>query len=113
MPRSPVASDPFHALSQGARRAVLDSLVAVERPVGEIVELVRISQPQVSKHLRVLGGAGLVSCRVEGRRHFFRVNHEGLAPLRGWLDTYERAWTERLDRVDDYLLDLLRLEGPT
>jgi len=87
--------------------------VAGERPVGELVDVLQLAQPQVSKHLRVLSDVGLVTCRAEGRRRLYRLDHERLRPLHGWLEKYERVWNERLDRMDDYLKDLQGKERAT
>jgi DNA-binding transcriptional ArsR family regulator len=65
-----------------------------------------MSQPQVSKHLRVLSEVGLVRCRADGRRRLYRLESAHLRPLREWLAQYEVAWNERMDRVDDYLKEL-------
>jgi DNA-binding transcriptional ArsR family regulator len=69
-----------------------------------------ISQPQVSKHLRVLSEVGLVKCRADGRRRLYRLDPEHLRPLHDWLEKYEQSWNERLDRMDVYLSDLQRKE---
>ena len=87
--------------------------MAGERPVGELVDVLQLAQPQVSKHLRVLSDVGLVTCRAEGRRRLYRLDHERLRPLHGWLEKYERVWNERLDRMDDYLKDLQGKERAT
>ena len=84
-----------------------------EMTVGELVEVLRLAQPQVSKHLRVLSDVGLVKCRAEGRRRFYRLDDEHLRPLHDWLDKYEQYWNRRLDRLDDYLTDLQRKEETT
>jgi DNA-binding transcriptional ArsR family regulator len=65
-----------------------------------------MSQPQVSKHLRVLSEVGLVRCRAEGRHRLYRLEPARLRPLHEWLATYEQTWNDRLDRVDDYLKEL-------
>ena len=70
-----------------------------------------MSQPQVSKHLRVLSEVGLVTCRADGRRRLYRLEPERLRPLREWLAAYEQAWTARMDRVDDYLKELQQQGG--
>jgi len=108
MARSSTTSDVFNAVADGHRREVLDALIAGEKAVGEIVNGLSMSQPQVSKHLRVLSEVGLVRCRADGRRRLYRLEPERLRPLREWLATYERAWNERMDRVDDYLKELQR-----
>jgi len=110
MARAAAASDLFTAIAEAPRREILDALVDGERAVGELVDVLHMAQPRVSKHLRVLNDVGLVSCRAEGRRRLYRLNHECLRPLQGWLEKYERAWNERLDRMDDYLKELQRKE---
>ena len=65
-----------------------------------------MSQPQVSKHLRVLSEVGLVRCRAEGRRRLYRLGPARLRPMHEWLAKYEQAWNNRLDRLDDYLKEL-------
>jgi DNA-binding transcriptional ArsR family regulator len=104
--RSPTTSDVFNAIAEARRREVLDALIAGEKAVGEIVNDLSISQPQVSKHLRVLSEVGLVRCRAEGRRRLYRLEPARLRPLQEWLAKYEQAWNDRMDRVDDYLKEL-------
>jgi DNA-binding transcriptional ArsR family regulator len=104
--RSSTTSDVFNAIAEGRRREILDALIAGEKPVGAIVEDVSMSQPQVSKHLRVLSEVGLVSCRAEGRRRLYSLEPARLRPFHDWLAKYERALNERLDRLDDYLKEL-------
>jgi DNA-binding transcriptional ArsR family regulator len=110
MARAAAASDVFNAIGEAHRREILDALVTGERPVGELVGVLRLTQPQVSKHLRVLSDVGLVTCRAEGRQRLYRLDHERLRPVRDWLEKYEQSWNERLDRLDDYLGDLQRKE---
>jgi DNA-binding transcriptional ArsR family regulator len=104
--RSPTTSDVFNAIAEAHRRDILDALIAGERAVGEIVDHVSMSQPQVSKHLRVLSEVGLVRCRAEGRRRLYRLEPAHLRPLREWLAKYEQAWNDRMDRMDGYLKEL-------
>ena len=104
--RSPTTSDVFNAVADRHRREVLDALIAGEKAVGEIVNDLSMSQPQVSKHLRVLSEVGLVRCRADGRRRLYRLEAAHLRPLREWLAAYEQAWNARMDRVDDYLREL-------
>jgi DNA-binding transcriptional ArsR family regulator len=111
MGRSSTTSDVFNAMAEAHRREVLDALMAGEKAVGEIVNDLSMSQPQVSKHLRVLSEVGLVRCRAEGRHRLYRLEPDRLRPLRDWLAKYERAWNDRMDRVDDYLKELQRQEG--
>jgi len=109
--RSSTTSDVFNAIADGHRREVLDALIAGEKAVGEIVNDLSMSQPQVSKHLRVLSEVGLVTCRPEGRRRLYRLEPARLRPLREWLAAYEQAWNARMDRVDDYLRELQQQGG--
>ena len=104
--RSSTTSDVFNAIAEVRRREILDALMAGEKPVGAIVNDLSMSQPQVSKHLRVLSEVGLVRCRADGRRRLYRLEPARLRPLHEWLAKYEQAWNDRLDRVDDYLKEL-------
>jgi len=104
--RSSTTSDVFNAIAEARRREVLDALIAGEKAVGEIVHDLSMSQPQVSKHLRVLSEVGLVRCRAEGRRRLYRLEPARLRPFHEWLAKYEQAWNDRMDRVDDYLKEL-------
>jgi DNA-binding transcriptional ArsR family regulator len=109
--RSSTTSDVFNAVAEARRRDILDALVAGEKAVGAIVDDLSMSQPQVSKHLRVLSEVGLVSCRAEGRRRLYRLEPAHLRPFHDWLAKYEQAWNDRLDRMDDYLKDLQHKES--
>ncbi|HJU36755.1 MAG TPA: metalloregulator ArsR/SmtB family transcription factor [Gaiellaceae bacterium] len=111
MARSSTTSDVFNAVAEARRREILDTLSAGEKAVGTIVEDLAMSQPQVSKHLRVLSEVGLVSCRAEGRRRLYRLEPARLRPMHDWLARYEQARDERLDRMDDYLKDLREKEN--
>ena len=104
--RSSTTSDVFNAIAEARRRQILDALMGGEKAVGAIVDDLSMSQPQVSKHLRVLSEVGLVRCRAEGRRRLYRLEPARLRPLHEWLAKYEQAWNERLDRMDDYLKEL-------
>jgi DNA-binding transcriptional ArsR family regulator len=104
--RSPTTSDVFNAIAETGRREILDVLITGEKAVGTIVADLSMSQPQVSKHLRVLSEVGLVRCRADGRRRLYRLEAARLRPFHDWLAKYEQAWNERLDRVDDYLKEL-------
>jgi DNA-binding transcriptional ArsR family regulator len=106
--RAPTTSDVFNAVGDVHRREILDVLLAGEKTVGAIVDAVSMPQPQVSRHLRVLGDVGLVRCRAEGRRRLYRLAPEQLQPLQTWVATYERAINDRLDRIEDYLEELQR-----
>ena len=106
MARAATTSDVFNAVADVHRREILDALIAGEKPVGAIVNDLSLSQPQVSKHLRVLSEVGLVRSRAEGRRRLYRLEPARLRPFHDWLAKYEQAWDERLDRMDDYLKEL-------
>jgi DNA-binding transcriptional ArsR family regulator len=104
--RTPTTADVFNALSEARRREILDTLMAGEKAVGAIVDDLSMSQPQVSKHLRVLSEVGLVRCRADGRRRLYRAEPARLRPMHEWLAKYEQAWSDRLDRMDDYIKEL-------
>ena len=106
MARASTTSDVFNAIAEADRREVLDALISGEKAVGTIVSDLSMSQPQVSKHLRVLSEVGLVTCRAEGRRRLYRLEPAHLRPLHDWVAKYEQAWNDRLDRLDDYLQEL-------
>jgi DNA-binding transcriptional ArsR family regulator len=106
MARASTTADVFNAISEAHRRQILDVLAAGEKPVGAIVEELSISQPRVSKHLRVLSEVGLVRSRARGRHRLYRLDPTCLRPVGDWIAKYEHLWNERLDRLDDYLSDL-------
>jgi DNA-binding transcriptional ArsR family regulator len=108
MARAATTSDVFNAVADARRREILDALLAGEKPVGTIAGDLALSQPQVSKHLRVLSEVGLVSCRAEGRLRLYRLEPASLAPMHEWLGRYQRMMNDRLDRMDDYLQELQR-----
>ncbi|HUC27557.1 MAG TPA: metalloregulator ArsR/SmtB family transcription factor [Streptosporangiaceae bacterium] len=104
--RASTTSDVFNAIAEADRREILDMLMTGEMAVGAIVNGLSMSQPQVSKHLRVLSEVGLVRCRADGRRRLYRLEPARLRPLHDWLAKYEQAVNDRLDRLDDYLQEL-------
>ena len=108
MARASTTSDVFNAVGDAHRRAILDVLITGEKAVGAIVSDLSMSQPQVSRHLRVLSEVGLVRCRAEGRRRLYRLDPESLRPMHDWVAKYERAINDRLDRIEDYLKELQR-----
>ena len=112
MARSATTSDVFNAIAESHRRDILDTLISGEKAVGTIVDDLSLSQPQVSKHLRVLSEVGLVKARAEGRRRLYSLQPARLRPLHDWLLKYEQAWNERMDRMDDYLKELQREGEP-
>ena len=99
MPRAATRSDVFNAVAEPQRRVILELLVSEERPVGELVRLLRVAQPSVSKHLRVLRDVGLVQVRREGRNMLYRTNASGIQPLHDWAGAFERHWRHQLQRI--------------
>ena len=96
----------FEVLAEPTRRRILDLLREQPRLVGELADLLKLSQPGVSKHLRVLREAGLVRVLQEAQRHWYELRPEPLAEIDAWLQTYRHLWESRLDRLDDYLQEL-------
>jgi DNA-binding transcriptional ArsR family regulator len=101
MPRAATTSDAFNAVAEPRRREILSYLAVKERPVGDIVKSLRIEQPSVSKHLRVLKDVGLVCARREGRKMLYRTNAEAIRPLHEWTSTFERYWSNQLARIKE------------
>ena len=93
----------LQVLAEPRRLEILDLLRDGERPVGELVDRLRLSQPAVSKHLRVLKEAGLVEVRPDAQRRLYRIRPEPLAELDEWLASYRRLWMTHLDRLEDHL----------
>ncbi len=109
--RSTTTSDVFNAIAESHRRDVLDALITGEKAVGTIVTDLSMTQPQVSKHLRVLSEVGLVTCRADGRRRLYRLEPAPLEPMQEWLSKYEQVLNDRLDRLGGYLKDIQQQEG--
>jgi DNA-binding transcriptional ArsR family regulator len=93
----------FELLAEPTRRRILDLLRDGERPVGELVDRLAMSQPAVSKHLRVLRESGLVDVRVDAQRRLYRLRPEGLREVDAWIAPYRRLWEGRLDRLEQQL----------
>jgi DNA-binding transcriptional ArsR family regulator len=110
MARAATTTDAFNAVAEPRRRQILDALAAGERPVNEIVEMLGLAQPQVSKHLRVLREVGAVEARSDGRRRLYRLNGPALKPIHDWVKNYERSWSERFDQLDVVLEELKQKE---
>src|SRR4051812_22967407 len=106
MARAATTTDAFNAVAEPRRRQILDLLAAGERPVSDLVELLGLAQPQVSKHLRVLREVDLVRVRDAGRQRVYRINARPLKPLHDWLARYEQLWNERFDLMDAVLDEL-------
>lgn len=99
MPRASTTSDAFNAVAEPRRREILSYLATREHSVGEIVVTLRLAQPSVSKHLRVLRDVGLVRARRERRRILYRTNADSIRPLHEWTKTFERFWGHQLMRI--------------
>ncbi|MDQ6885284.1 MAG: metalloregulator ArsR/SmtB family transcription factor [Candidatus Dormibacteraeota bacterium] len=106
MARAATTADAFNAVAEPRRREILDLLAGGERPVNDLVEMLGLSQPQVSKHLRVLREVGVVEVRVEGRQRVYTLNGPALKPIHDWVKNYERSWSERFDELDAVLEEL-------
>lgn len=110
MARAATTTDAFNAVAEPRRRQILDLLAGGERPVNDIVALLDMAQPQVSKHLKVLREVGLVQVRDDGRRRLYRLNGRPLKSIYDWVRNYERSWGERFDALDVVLEELKREE---
>src|SRR5438874_7222930 len=110
MARAATTADAFNAVAEPRRRQILDALVDGERPVNDLVRLLGLAQPQVSKHLRVLREVGAVDVRDEGRQRLYRLNGHALKPIHDWVENYEHSWSERFERLDLVLEELKQQE---
>jgi DNA-binding transcriptional ArsR family regulator len=104
--RAATTTDAFNAVAEPRRRQILDALMGGERPVNDLVRVLGLAQPQVSKHLRVLREVGVVEVRDDGRQRLYRLNGHALKPIHDWVTRYERTWSERFDRLDAVLDEL-------
>jgi DNA-binding transcriptional ArsR family regulator len=110
MARAATTADAFNAVAEPRRRQILDALADGERPVNDLVGLLGLTQPQVSKHLRVLREVGAVDVRDRGRQRLYRLNGRALKPIHDWVKNYERSWSERFERLDVVLEELKQKE---
>lgn len=110
MARQATTSDAFNAVAEPRRRRIIDLLSAGELSVNDIAAALGISQPQASKHLRVLRQVGLVYVRSSGQQRLHRLSGSGLKPIHDWVGQFERFWNESFDRLADYLDELQRQE---
>ncbi len=110
MARASTTTDAFNAVAEPRRREILDALAGGERPVNDLVSLLGLAQPQVSKHLRVLLEVGAVDVRSEGRQRLYRLNGHALKPIHDWVKNYERSWSERFDQLDVALEEVKQQE---
>src|SRR6201991_5272881 len=104
--RAATTADACNAVAEPRRREILDVLAGGERPVNDLVRLLGLAQPQVSKHLRVLRQVGAVDVRDEGRQRLYRLNGHALKPIHDWVKNYEHFWSERFERLDVVLEEL-------
>ena len=100
MARAATTTDVFNAVAEPRRRQILDVLAGGERPVNDLVRVLGLAQPQVSKHLRVLREVGAVDVRRDGRQRLYRLNGHALKPIHDWVRHYERSWSARFGELD-------------
>jgi DNA-binding transcriptional ArsR family regulator len=112
MARAATTADVFNAVAEPRRRAILDTLVDGELAVNDLAAALALTQPQVSKHLRVLRAVGAVAVREDGRQRLYRLNGAALRPIHDWVASYEHLWSERFDRLDGLLDELVQKEEP-
>jgi DNA-binding transcriptional ArsR family regulator len=110
MARAATTADAFNAVAEPRRRQILDVLAGGERPVNDLVRVLGLPQPQVSKHLRVLREVDAVEVRGEGRQRLYRLNGQALKPIHDWVKNYERSWSERFGELDVVLEELKEQE---
>jgi DNA-binding transcriptional ArsR family regulator len=110
MARAATTADAFNAVAEPRRREILDVLAGGERPVNDLVQELGVTQPQMSKHLRVLREVGAVEVRGAGRQRLYSLNGAALKPIHDWVKTYERTWSERFELLDDVLHELKETE---
>src|SRR3972149_4004710 len=110
MARAATTADAFNAVAEPGRRQILDVLAGGEHPVNDLVTRPGLSEPQVSKPLRVLREVGLVEVRYAGRQRIYRLNGPSLRPIYDWVKNYERSWNERIEALDELLEELKEKE---
>src|SRR5215208_1111865 len=108
--RAATTTDAFNAVAEPRRRQILDVLAGGERPVNDLVRVLGLAQPQVSKHLRVLREGGAVDVREDGRQRLYRLNGRALKPIHDWVKDYEWTWSARFDQMDAVLEELKQKE---
>jgi DNA-binding transcriptional ArsR family regulator len=111
MARAATTADTFNAVAEPRRREILDLLAIGERAVNELVDALALTQPQVSKHLRVLREVGAVDVIQDGRRRVYRLNGQALKPIHDWVKRYDQTWSERFEALDDVLEELKHKEA--
>jgi DNA-binding transcriptional ArsR family regulator len=108
MARAPTTADAFNAIAEPQRRQILEVLKLGERPVLDLAEELRIAQPNLSKHLRVLREVRLVRVREVGKQRLYGLDARGLRPIHEWVGGFEEFWNETFDRLDAYVQELKR-----
>ncbi len=111
MARAATTTDAFNAVAEPRRREILDVLATGERPVNDLVRILGLAQPQVSKHLRVLREVGVVDVRSVGQQRLYRLNGQVLKPIHDWVKVFERTWSARFTELDTVLDELKRQEA--
>ena len=111
MPRALNTYDTFTAIAEPKRRELLETLIGKELNVNQVVEITQWKQPMVSKHLRVLKEAGLVSERKQGRQRVYKVNADQLQPIQLWVAQFEKHWNTQFTQLDNYLNTLQNNEA--
>lgn len=102
MPRAATTTDVFNAIAEPRRREIIAVLLdGKEHAVGEVISTLRLPQPAVSKHLRVLRRVGIVTVSKRGQLRMYRLNPKELKPVHDWVKTYERFWTHQIDKVKE------------
>jgi DNA-binding transcriptional ArsR family regulator len=110
MARAATTTDAFNAIAEPRRRQIVDALAGGQRTVTELVAILDVPQPLVSKHLRVLREVGIVTAREDGRQRLYRVNAGALKPVYDWVKDFEQLWSERFARMDVVLAELKEAE---
>ncbi len=110
MARAATTADAFNAIAEPRRRQILDAIGGGQRSVNELVAILDVPQPLVSKHLRVLREVGIVQVREDGRQHLYRLDGRALKPVYDWVKDFEQLWSERFARMDMVLADLKETE---
>jgi DNA-binding transcriptional ArsR family regulator len=111
MARAATTTDAFNAVAEPQRRRILTLLKGRERSVNELAGALHVSQPRVSKHLRVLREVGLVSVREAGQQRLYKLDARGLKPIHDWVGGFEEFWSQSFDRLNAYVKRLQRKEG--
>jgi DNA-binding transcriptional ArsR family regulator len=110
MARAATTTDAFNAIAEPRRRQILDAIGDGQRSVNDLVAILDIPQPLVSKHLRVLREVGIVTVREDGRHRLYRLDGRALKPVYDWVKDFEQLWSERFARMDVVLAELKELE---